>query len=197
MTTSFLEDDFQGKYYIIEDHDIEILDGCELNENVSGTSINTLNDCEYIVEVNGLEELRELEELNELKELEEMSKIILLNTLEGYEKHDEWEMREKCVNSDDKIEMKNEIINDKSQCEINTNVKEIELAINTSTVEEVIYKKHRVEILNKDTRSRIMEGVICDYTLVGRVYDPDIVLNFDDGRSFYNENFGYLMRFYI
>ena len=113
MTTSFLEDDFQGKYYIIEDNDIEILDGFELNENVSGTSINTLNDCEYVVEVNGLEylkelnELKELEELKELKELEEMSKIILLNTLESYEKHDEWEMREKCVNSEDKIEMKN------------------------------------------------------------------------------------------
>lgn len=184
----------QMSTWIVEEHDIELLEGFEYNENISGTSIITLNDCEYVGEVRELEELKELEEQ---KQLEEMSKIVLLNDLEDYEKHDEREMRENRVNSEDKIETKNEMINSKSQCEINTNVKEIELTINTSTVEEVIFKKHRVEILNKDTRCRIMEGVVCGYTLVGRVYDPDIVLNFDDGRNFYNENFGYLMRFYI
>ena len=73
----------------------------------------------------------------------------------------------------------------------------MELKINTSTVEEVIFKKHKVEIINTDTRRIIMEGVVSGYSLVGRVYDPDIVLNFDDGRSFYNENFGYSMRFYM
>jgi len=35
------------------------------------------------------------------------------------------------------------------------------------------------------------------YDLVGRSYDPDIVLKFEDGRIFYNENFGYLLRYYI
>lgn len=180
--------------WIVEEHDIELLEGFEYNENISGTSIITLNDCEYVGEVRELEELKELEEQ---KQLEEIIKIVLLNDLEDYEKHDEREMRENRVNSEDKIEMKNEMINSKSQCEINTNVKEIELTINTSTVEEVIFKKHRVEIINKDTRCRIMEGVVSGYSLVGRVYDPDIVLNFDDGRNFYNENFGYLMRFYI
>jgi hypothetical protein len=42
-----------------------------------------------------------------------------------------------------------------------------------------------------------MEGVVTGYQLIGRVYDPDIVLEFEDGRTFYNENFGYSMIFYI
>ena len=74
---------------------------------------------------------------------------------------------------------------------------EVEVTINTSTVEEVIFKKHRVEIIDKRSRTCIMEGIVTGYQLVGRVYDPDIVLEFEDGRNFYNENFGYLMRFYI
>jgi hypothetical protein len=65
---------------------------------------------------------------------------------------------------------------------------EVELPINTSTVEEVIFKKHRVEIIDKCLRVCIMEGIVTGYQLVGRVYDPDIVLEFEDGRSFYNEN---------
>jgi hypothetical protein len=42
-----------------------------------------------------------------------------------------------------------------------------------------------------------MEGIVTGYKLVGAPYDPDIVLDFEDGRSFYNENFGFLLRFYI
>jgi hypothetical protein len=61
----------------------------------------------------------------------------------------------------------------------------------------MILKKHRVEIINKQSRDCVMEGVIVGYQLVGRSYDPDIVLEFEDGRSFYNENFGYLLLFYI
>jgi hypothetical protein len=80
---------------------------------------------------------------------------------------------------------------------VNTNVREVELSINTSTCDEVIFKKHKVEIIHKHTGCRIMDGVVCGYTLIGRVYDPDIIITFDDGRSFYNENFEYLMRFYI
>jgi hypothetical protein len=189
MTSTFLDDDIQGKYYIIEDHDIEILDGFEYNENVSGTSISSFNDCEFV----------EVGEVGEAVETEKPA------TIERCEKHDEREIREKCVNSVEK-----EIQNEKSEyirgviptnthinTHINTNVRGFELTINTSTVDEVVFKKHRVEILHKETRARIMEGVVSGYTLVGRVYDPDIILNFDDGRSFYNDNFQYLMRFYI
>jgi hypothetical protein len=71
------------------------------------------------------------------------------------------------------------------------------LTINTSTVEEVIFKKHRVQIINKHSRDCVMEGIVTGYKLVGAPYDPDIVLDFEDGRSFYNENFGYLLLFYI
>ena len=197
MTSTFLDDDIRGKYYIIEDHDIEILDGFELNENVSGTSISSFNDCEFV----------EVGEVGEAAEAAEAAETEKPATIERCEKHDEREMREKCVNSDNK---ETEIQNEKSKYRrgnthintcvntcVNTNVREVELTINTSTIDEVVYKKHRVEILHKETRARIMEGVVSGYTLVGRVYDPDIILNFDDGRSFYNENFQYLMRFYI
>ncbi len=191
MTSSFLDNDIQGKYYIIEEHDVEILEGFEINENVSGTSINTLNDYEFVE----VDEIREAEEVGAAEEAEKPAVI------ERCEKDDEREMREKCVNSIEK-----EMENDKSKYQrgnipinthINTNVRGVELTINTSTVDEVVFKKHRVEILHKETRARIMEGVVSGYTLVGRIYDPDIILNFDDGRSFYNENFQYLMRIYI
>lgn len=157
MSSPFLDDDNQGTYCIIEEHEIEILDGFEL-----------------------------------------------LDASGGSEKHDERENREKCVNSDDK-EIKKEMTQDMKQdmkkenlkLGVNTNVREVELSINTSTCDEVIFKKHKVEIIHKHTRCRIMDGVVSGYTLIGRVYDPDIIITFDDGRSFYNENFEYLMRFYI
>ena len=81
--------------------------------------------------------------------------------------------------------------------DIYVNLRPIELLINTTTVEEVIFKKYIVEILDKHTRSCVMEGVVVGYDIVGQSYDPDIVLKFQDGRTFYNENFGYLLRFYI
>ena len=80
---------------------------------------------------------------------------------------------------------------------IKVHYREIELTINASTAEEVIFKKHRVQIINKHSRDYIMEGIVTGYKLVGASYDPVIVLDFEDGRSFYNENFGYLMLFYI
>jgi hypothetical protein len=149
MSSPFLDDDNQGTYCIIEEHEIEMLDGFEMLDDSGGS-----------------------------------------------EKHDERENREKCVNSDDK-EMKNEMKNENIKLGVNTNVREVELSINTSTCDEVIFKKHKVEIIHKHTGCRIMDGVVCGYTLIGRVYDPDIIITFDDGRSFYNENFEYLMRFYI
>ena len=185
-----------GDYFIIEEHEIEILDGFD------GFDVGVVGDVG--------EELTEVELLD------------VEDGLERSEKHDEREMREKCVNSVEKeIENEKEKPIEKSyncgenwgssfcnahrntrlttciNSNINTNIREMELKINTSTVEEVIFKKHKVEIINIDTRRIIMEGVVSGYSLVGRVYDPDIVLNFDDGRSFYNENFGYSMRFYM
>lgn len=81
--------------------------------------------------------------------------------------------------------------------DIYVNLRPIELLINTTSVDEVIFKKHLVEILNKHSRECVMEGVVVGYDLDGRSYDPDIVLKFEDGRTFYNENFGYLLRYYI
>ena len=75
--------------------------------------------------------------------------------------------------------------------------REIELPIYTSTVEEMIFKRQLVEIIDKHSRFTIMYGIIARYHLVGRSYDPDIVLEFEDGQGFHNENFGYMMRFYI
>jgi hypothetical protein len=81
--------------------------------------------------------------------------------------------------------------------DIYVNLRPIELLINTASVDEVIFKKYLVEILNKHSRECVMEGVVVGYDLVGRSYDPDIVLKFKDGRTFYNDNFGYLLRYYI
>ena len=81
--------------------------------------------------------------------------------------------------------------------DIYVNLRPIELLMNTAAVDEVIFKKYNVEILNKHSRECVMEGVVVGYDLVGRSYDPDIVLKFKDGRTFYNDNFGYLLRYYI
>jgi hypothetical protein len=196
----------KGDYFIIEEHEIEMLDGFDVGDVEEDMAEDVAEDVD--------------------EELTEVELLVGEEGLERSEKHDEREMREKCVNSVEK-EIENEKEKEKEKpndklynCDytwggnlcnshrntrlttcinsnINTNIREMELKINTSTVEEVIFKKHKVEIINIDTRRIIMEGVVSGYSLVGRVYDPDIVLNFDDGRSFYNENFGYLMRFYM
>jgi hypothetical protein len=74
---------------------------------------------------------------------------------------------------------------------------EIELLINTSTCDEVIFKKHVVEIIDKVTRRCVMNGVVVRYEFEGRAWDPDVVLVFEDGRRFCNDNFGYMFRYYI
>jgi len=86
---------------------------------------------------------------------------------------------------------------DNSKLEIKTEFKEIEMSINTSTCDEVIFKKHVVEIIDKGTRGCVMNGVVVRYEFEGRAWDPDIVLVFEDGRRFCNENFGYMFRFYL
>ena len=98
------------------------------------------------------------------------------------------EKREKCEKEIDKWKLKME---EKKRLEI-------EMVINTTTCEEVIFKKHVVEIIDKGTRGCvIMSGVVERYEFEGRVWDPDIVLVFEDGRRFYNENFGYMFRYYL
>ena len=87
--------------------------------------------------------------------------------------------------------------NENSLENIEIKILEIELLITTATTEEVIFKKHNVEIIDKKTKDVIMEGVISGYKLMGRSYDPDILLEFSDGRTFYNDNVEYMFRFYI
>ena len=104
-----------------------------------------------------------------------------------------------CIYNKDKKRHKREKRenNENSLENIEIKILEIELLITTATTEEVIFKKHNVEIIDKNTKSVIMEGVVCGYKLVGRSYDPDILLEFDDGRTFLNDNFKYMFRFYI
>ena len=162
---NFIDDSYtrEGHYCIIEDHDMEVLEGLDSVE---------------IIDI-GADVLCEVE-------------LIEASPLEDCEKHYELEalqMREINRNSN---ENKKPLT-----AGLRVEFREVEVSINTSTVEEVIFKKHRVEIIDKRSRACIMEGVITGYKLVGRVYDPDIVLEFEDGRNFYNENFGYSMMFYI
>ena len=187
---NFLDDSdsLKGKYCIIEDYDMEVLEGVEDLEGLEGLDSIEIIDTAHDTEVTALGDLGTLDTLDNLGELNEVE---LIETLEGCSEHEVQQMREINQNSDE---------NEKPLATgVNINVKfhEVELSINTSTVEEVIFKKHRVEIIDKRLRVCIMEGVVTGYQLVGRVYDPDIVLGFEDGRTFYNENFGYLMRFYI
>jgi len=180
---NFLDDSYAGKgqYCIIEDHDMEVLEGLDALD-----SVEIIDICAHGGEVLGTDVLCEVELIEPLEDCDK-----------HYEKECELEaheMREINRNSNEKekpLRMGGVNVN------VTVELREVEVSINTSTVEEVIYKKHRVEIVDKRSRVCIMEGVVVGYTLVGRVYDPDIVLEFEDGRRFYNENFGYLMLFYI
>ena len=176
-------DSLKGKYCIIEEHDMEVLEGLEDLEDLEGLDSIEIIDTVHDTEVTALGDLDTLGELNEVE---------LIETLEDCSEHEVQQMREINRNSGG-----NEKLMKVSETSIKVEFHEVELSINTSTVEEVIFKKHRVEIIDKRSRTCIMEGVVTGYQLVGRVYDPDIVLEFEDGRNFYNENFGYLMRFYI
>ena len=104
-----------------------------------------------------------------------------------------------CIYNKDKKRHKREKRenNENSLENIEIKILEIELLINTTTAEEVIFKKHNIEIIDKITKEVVMEGVISGYKLMGRSYDPNILLVFSDGRTFYNDNFGYMFRFYI
>jgi hypothetical protein len=108
-------------------------------------------------------------------------------TLPEGEKQEKGEKGEKCEKENNNSKLKME---EKKGLEI-------ELLITKSTCDEVIFKKHFVEIIDKGTRRCVMNGVVERYEFEGRVWDPDIVLVFEDGRRFCNENFGYMFRYYI
>ena len=114
-----------------------------------------------------------------------------------FEAYETNEKREICENSINNIDDEYEYHECDTSNDIFVELREIELLINTSTADEVVFKKHRVEIINKHTRECMMEGIVVGYDIVGEEYDPNIILKFEDGRRFYNENFGYLLRFYI
>ena len=114
---------------------------------------------------------------------------------EGLDGGEKREKREKCEKENDNSKLVQSL--KEKRIEIKTQVREIELSINTSTCDEVIFKKYVVEIIDKGTRGCIMNGVVVRYEFEGRAWDPDIVLVFEDGRRFCNENFGYMFRFYL
>jgi hypothetical protein len=114
----------------------------------------------------------------------------------GDEGLEEGENREKREKHEKELEIQNQ--SQKQMLEVTTQILEILLKINTSTCDEVIFKKHVVDIIDKDTRCCIMNDVVVDrYQLEGRPWDPDIVLIFEDGRRFCNDNFKYMFRYYI
>lgn len=128
----------------------------------------------------------------------------------GSEEHENREINQKSQEKDscsdnegefhdicDEFDEKNKNKYDGPSKDLFVELREIELLINTSTVDEVIFKKYCIQVIDKHTKSWVMEGVVVGYDLVGQSYDPDIILKFEDGRTFYNENFGYLLRFYI
>ena len=138
-------------------------------------------------------------DVGDVGDVGEVGEVEIIDVIEGCDKHETQQMREINLKSDENENLSKECYYSSSYSVNNINIhyREIELTINASTVEEVIFKKHRVQIINKHSRDCVMEGIVTGYKLVGAPYDPDIVLDFEDGRSFYNENFGYLLLFYI
>ena len=168
--------------YLKEEHDMEIFEGIEDIEIVDVIDVG-----DHVGRVERVERVERVDE------------VVIIDAIEGCDTHETQQMREINRNSDGNENLSKECYSSSSYSVNNINVhyREIELTINTSTVEEVIFKKHRVQIINKHSRDCVMEGIVTGYKLVGAPYDPDIVLDFEDGGSFYNENFGYLLLFYI
>ena len=159
--------------YLKEEHDVEIFEGLEGVEIIDVIDVGDVGD------------------------VGEVGEVEIIDVIEGCDKHETQQMREINLKSDENENLSKECYPFHNFSNVNVHYREIELTINTSTVEEVIFKKHRVQIINKHSRDCVMEGIVTGYKLVGAPYDPDIVLDFEDGRSFYNENFGYLLLFYI
>ena len=168
--------------YLKEEHDMEIFEGIEDIEIVDVIDVG-----DHVGRVERVERVERVDE------------VVIIDAIEGCDTHETQQMREINLKSDENENLSKECYYSSSYSVNNINVhyREIELTINASTVEEVIFKKHRVQIINKHSRDCVMEGIVTGYKLVGAPYDPDIILDFEDGRSFYNENFGYLLLFYI
>ena len=175
--------------YLKEEHDMEIFEGIEDIEIVDVIDVG-----DHVGRVGRVERVGRVDRVDE---------VVIIDTIEGCDTHETQQMREINRNSDENENSSKECCSSSSSSSsynvnnINIHYREIELTINASTAEEVIFKKHHVQIINKHSRDYIMEGIVTGYKLVGASYDPVIVLDFEDGRSFYNENFGYLMLFYI
>jgi DNA-binding IscR family transcriptional regulator len=168
--------------YLEEDHDMEIFEGIE------GIEIIDVIDAGGVGGVGGVGGIVEVEDLDEIE---------IIDVVEGCDTDETQQVHEINRKSDENENPSKECDLFHNFNKVNVHYREIELTINTTTVQEVIFKKHRVQIINKHSRARVMEGIVTGYKLVGAPYDPDIILDFEDGRSFYNENFGYLLLFYI
>jgi hypothetical protein len=116
--------------------------------------------------------------------------VIIYDEYEGFVEREKREKREKDEKEIDnsKLEIKSKVVEKRL---------EIELTINTTTCDEVIFKKHIVDIIDKDTKCCIMNGVVTHYEFEGRPWDPVIVIIFENGQRFCNYNFGYMFRYYI
>ena len=116
--------------------------------------------------------------------------VIIYDDYEGFVEREKREKDEK-ENDNSKLEIKSKVVEKGLEKRL-----EIVLKINTTTCDEVIFKKHIVDIIDKDTKC-IMSGVVTHYEFVGRPWDPDIVLIFENGQRFCNDNFKYMFRYYI
>lgn len=171
--------------YLKEEHDMEIFEGIE--------------DIEIVDVIDVGDHVGRVGRVDRIGRVDRVDEVVIIDAIEGCDTHETQQMREINRNSDGNENSSKECYSSSSYSVNNINVhyREIELTINASTAEEVIFKKHHVQIINKHSRDYIMEGIVTGYKLVGAPYDPVIVLDFEDGRSFYNENFGYLLLFYI
>ena len=129
-------------------------------------------------------------------ECERMGGLEMVRMVEG-EKREKREKREKYEKENDNWKLVQSLKEKTLETKMKPKGLEIEMSINTTTCDEVIFKKHVVEIIDKGTRGCIMNGVVVRYEFEGRAWDTDIVLVFEDGRRFCNENFGYMFRFYL
>ena len=120
--------------------------------------------------------------------------VIIYDDYEGFVEREKREKREKDEKENDnsKLEIKSKVVEKVVEKRL-----EIVLKINTTTCDEVIFKKHIVDIIDKDTKCCIMSGVVTHYEFVGRPWDPDIVLIFENSQRFCNDNFKYMFRYYI
>jgi hypothetical protein len=121
--------------------------------------------------------------------------VIIYDEYEGFVEREKREKDEK-ENDNSKLEIKSKVVEKGLEKRLEKRL-EIVLTINTTTCDEVIFKKHIVDIIDKDTKCCIMNGVVTHYEFEGRPWDPVIVIIFENGQRFCNYNFGYMFRYYI